>query len=367
MMHIVAVMPCLNEEELLEGTCASLGFGETSVARPNDATLVLVDNGSDDGTWDVIGRIQQASPAGSVVAAHEPVRGYVPPRHRGTLIAREIAHDRGLAEDRVLIVQLDADTEYSGQYLSLMRESAVRCSGHFMVEAMQGWPADFAEEHPRLVALCNASDASVSKFCVDEADDVIIGDARSAYLLSHYFAWGGHRREFLANGDEAFAETSRLLIQARLRHGARKVGCTDAQAFPSRRKNVADAALSFATAGFPRERSWQDSWQELYEGPKTLAEFEAVPQSQLALPIYYRRAHTIVLLGLLPSIIAEAASGVTTDVAKELPLALLRIARAQEFTTPADLIFRVLGAIDSKDEEVASFFRAACAEPALGY
>ena len=72
LMRTVVVIPCLNEQATLAATCASLGFGLDGPS-PDDVTLVLVDNGSDDETPAVMGSIRQSSPD-RVILAKEPER-----------------------------------------------------------------------------------------------------------------------------------------------------------------------------------------------------------------------------------------------------------------------------------------------------
>src|SRR3546814_5724652 len=90
-MHVAIVIPCLNEQDSLASTCASLGFCGSDVQPPVDTSLILVDNGSADQTATVMGEIQRAAPD-RVILANESERGYVPPRHRGALVARSEEH-----------------------------------------------------------------------------------------------------------------------------------------------------------------------------------------------------------------------------------------------------------------------------------
>ena len=81
-------MPCLNEEELLESTCRSLGFGQSKVSTLENLHLILVDNGSDDDTLAVMEHVKERSPPGSVQIVREMERGYVPARHTGAWARR---------------------------------------------------------------------------------------------------------------------------------------------------------------------------------------------------------------------------------------------------------------------------------------
>src|SRR3546814_15415590 len=110
-MHVAIVIPCLNEQDSLASTCASLGFCGSDVQPPVDTSLILVDNGSADQTATVMGEIQRAAPD-RVILANESERGYVPPRHRGALVAFEQANQNGHSLRDVLVLPADADTRY---------------------------------------------------------------------------------------------------------------------------------------------------------------------------------------------------------------------------------------------------------------
>src|SRR5437764_1322656 len=98
---LCVVIPCLNEEHTLADTCQSLGFGADCETEP-DSVLILVDNGSEDGTRVVAEQVQNNAPTGTVVIAEEPERGYVPPRRKGNNLAAEIAVERRLPEQAIL-------------------------------------------------------------------------------------------------------------------------------------------------------------------------------------------------------------------------------------------------------------------------
>jgi glycosyltransferase involved in cell wall biosynthesis len=106
------VMPCLNEQRFLATSCASLGFG-AGRTPPANSFLVIVDNGSTDLSLEAATEIQAKCAPGSVVLAQERARGYVPARWRGNRVAGETALARGIANEKVLILQADSDTQYS--------------------------------------------------------------------------------------------------------------------------------------------------------------------------------------------------------------------------------------------------------------
>ena len=120
LMDVAVVIPCLNEQETIAATARSLGFGE-GVDPPAGAQLVLVDNGSSDGTWDVMGRVAAEAPSGVVQRIVEGERGFVPPRDQGVRHAALLAAERGCQADQLLILQADADTEYLPHYIERMR------------------------------------------------------------------------------------------------------------------------------------------------------------------------------------------------------------------------------------------------------
>ncbi|QQD71574.1 glycosyltransferase family 2 protein [Acidithiobacillus ferrivorans] len=113
-MEIFIVIPCLNEEDCITATCASLGFGD-GLEPPG--RLVLVDNGSSDGTAKLMLAIQRASPPGHVLITQEHRRGYVAARRAGMAKVIDVAQRDQVPEEDVLILQADADTIYLPDYL----------------------------------------------------------------------------------------------------------------------------------------------------------------------------------------------------------------------------------------------------------
>lgn len=302
-MHAAIVIPCLNEEATLRSTCTSLGFGDPDVLPPADAILILVDNGSDDRTLEVMEAVQRASPD-RVILAQEAERGYVPPRHRGVLVARDRAARDGCSDDGVLILQADADTLYEPCYVPEMVHAARGAQGA-MIEGVAHTSDEFIAAHPGYYRLADAADRAVDQFSVAEADEVIIDDKVAGYRLSDYLAWGGHRREYDRQGDEIHAETSRLYLRGKMQ-GADRVRAAGALAFPSRRKVEQDPLLYFATAGFPREASWRRRWQTAQGSDLKLKDFErsdAVQRFEEA--VFLRQAHSLVLFSLIPAYVAQ--------------------------------------------------------------
>jgi len=193
MLRIV-VIPCLNEEASLEKTCESLGFCHGSHGVADDTLLVLVDNGSTDRTISVMERVVDHSLAGQVHILHESEQGYVPPRHRGALFARDVARARRVGEEQVLIVQADADTAYGPLYVNALAETAADLGLGVLLEGLRETPLDFAGAHPGFVMLCGRTDADIAAAFVAPEIDVIVDDKACAFALADYFAWGGLRR-----------------------------------------------------------------------------------------------------------------------------------------------------------------------------
>jgi glycosyltransferase involved in cell wall biosynthesis len=311
-MQTVIVIPCLNEARLIARTAHSLGFG-AGAASDRDTQLVLVDNGSTDTTWSVLETIREQAAPGTVVLAHEGERGYVPPRHRGTLIASEIAADQGVASEDVLILQGDADTVYEPGYLSAMRQAADAVGPNHVLEGRTHPPHRFMHDHPGFQQLADLVDREVAPLA-QGIEDVVIDDKVAGYRLSDYQSWGGHRRDYMSTGAEVHAETTRLFIRAR-RLGAKRREVDHAWASPSRRKIQRNPVRHFATAGFPREEAWWRAWNAVYPGPHDLQAFDDLAQrAALGPAIAMRRAHLLALFSTLPKAVALSLDGATSDV-----------------------------------------------------
>lgn len=300
MLRIV-VIPCLNEEASLADTCASLGFGHGAHGLGDDTGLVLVDNGSTDGTDAIMERVRRLSLPGQVHILHESERGYVPPRHRGVLFARDLARTRSIPEERVLVIQADADTGYGAAYIEALAAAAHSLGPGVLLEGIRETRPDFAGAHPGFMALCGQSDADIAGAFAPPEIDVIVDDKASAFTLADYFAWGGLSREYTSSGEEMYAETSRFYMRGRFR-GARRLSVGRAIAYPSRRKLYDDPIHYFATAGFPRERSWYHEFDRIYQGPRELDAFEHASAAEaLAEAILMRQAHCVALFSVLPT------------------------------------------------------------------
>jgi len=298
-MLVVVAMPCLDEEAGVEPVCRSLGFGPSAEQPGVESVLVLVDNGSRDGTLSAMQRVAAGSPMGSVRVVREPSVGFVPARHRGALEARRVAGERGVSEDDVLLIQADADTIYMPEFLATM----ARCSSHAGIGSLiEGYseaePA--SEEFAAYRRLETMVDAAAAGALLDDEFDSVVDDKVAGLRLSDYFAWGGHRREWASDGDEILAETTRLYMRGRLLGGRR---CrAEAFAWTSLRRVVENPGLAFATAGHPRGSKWRKKWSDAYVGPSTVAKFDTPLSLEAAVQLVHMRVmHIVALFRLLPT------------------------------------------------------------------
>lgn len=351
-MPVAFVIPCLNEEQYLAAAAASLGFGERAAARADeDVHLILVDNGSTDGTLALMKAIAASSRPGTVHVVSEPERGFVPPRRRGVVLAAEMADGRRIPADRLLILQADADTVYWPDYARWMWDRLEGRRGLLLEGALRR-SEDFDAEHAEYRALERLVDEGLECDAVEDADDVVVDDKACGYLLADYISWGGHFREYDAGGSEIHAETTRLFIGAHLRHGVEKLRVNPAQATASRRRIVEDPALHFATKGFPREAAWIARWRERHPTRRSVDEFASNPDDpEVGEACFYRRAHEIALFELLPWLVARASgSGRHGDAGERVEqlLSLLPDFSVNELAaSPARAITAVLDLIES--------------------
>ncbi len=310
-MLVVVAIPCLDEESLVEEVCRSLGFGPDSQDPGVQAVLVLVDNGSRDGTLPAMGRVAAGSPTGAVRVVRESTTGFVPARHRGALEALSIADDLGVREDEVLLVQADADTAYMPGYLAAMAHCSAAAGTGALIEGYSEVGAA-AEGFAAYRALEAKVDAAVEDALLDDEFDVVVDDKVAALRLSDYVAWGGHRREWAPDGDEVLAETTRLYMRGRLLGGRR---CrAEAFAWTSLRRVVQDPGLAFATAGYPRGPRWRAAWLDAYIGPSVLGGFDVPLTSAAAVQLVrWRVSHLVGLFRLLPAWMAASLATAFRD------------------------------------------------------
>lgn len=299
--QVVLVMPCLNEANNLKQTCLSLGFGSGSQHHSPNSALIIVDNGSSDTTAEVAADVRRASEPNTVHVIQEAEQGYVPARHAGNLFARALAESSKWDEENVLVLQVDADCNYLPDYVNAMKEVAEHEGRNVMIEACIGYPPDFQKDYSEYVRICDETDVEFEKlFPRSLSHDDVAVDAVCGYRLADYFRWGGHRREFNAGGEEIHAETTRMFMRARTQ-GARRRRVDRGLALHSARKAYANPALHISTGGFPREDSWNRTWQRNYKGPSNIDDFCAhTNHPEVVKAVRVREEHLLALFGVLP-------------------------------------------------------------------
>ena len=333
LLHAFIVMPCLNEEITLAATCRSLGFFSDVV--PTNATLVIVDNGSTDATLKIASDIQMLIGPDRVIIASEAERGYVPPRHRGVMVAKARAKQRCLDEAQVLILQVDADTIYSDGYIFSMLEAARNTPySSLMLKARTTYPSAFIAAHRRFFDLCSTSDAPFEFLLTDHPDDIIIDDKACGFLLVDYFRWGGHRREFTIEGEEIHSETTRLFMRA-LFSNCHTLLVEDAVACHSVRKVIDNPIIEFITAGCPREAIWLNEHRSNMSELNSLDSFLSVDVNNdlFKIAVRLRQTHVLGLFGVLPLSVARTLN-LPTNLALEPWATNLKLPHL----TPEDLL-----------------------------
>lgn len=298
-MLTYVVMPCLNEADLIEGAIASLGFGVG--AAPLDAQFIAVDNGSSDGTLDILARLRDRDPS-RIHLFDERERGFVPPRRRGVAAVCELVSAAGADPATVLVLQADADTIYKAGYVEAMRVAA---QSGAMLEGATRRPSEFEDAHPGYVAAERLVDVEVEQLQAADEDEVVVDDKVCGFLLADYLLWGGLFEEAAPSGDRIHAETTRMFIRAKLRHSTRKIRVNPAGAASSRRRVAEDPWLHFATAGFPREASWLRSRE--HAAQTSASDIDAFAERVLRggepEAVRLRRAHQLTLFRYLPALV----------------------------------------------------------------
>lgn len=301
------VMPCLNEQENLLAACRSLGFAPAQ-KTPERCFLVLVDNGSTDETLDTC-RMLRSVVGEAVIVAEEPIRGHVPARHCGNLFAAQHALSRGTAPADVIVIQADADTQYSPGYVDSVREAIWASSaGAPIGQAVTLFPPDFKAAYPQVFSVLDSVDRTIEQRFGFSRFDVVVDDKACAYRLGDYEQWGGHRREYFEDGSEILAETTRLTISG-LAHGAERIAIAGAFVVHSQRRLLGDAAQELGAAGFPyvSRRLFPNT------APVSLdALEEGVAGGEprlLASVANFRAAHLVALMAVLPAHLARILTG----------------------------------------------------------
>lgn len=337
-METFIVIPCLNEQAGLAATCASLGFGYG--IHPG-ARLVLVDNGSTDGTLAVMEQVRTDTATDAVLLAAEPRRGYVPARRAGIDIVLACAQKEQTPLNQVLILQADADTIYLEGYIDAMRSAFSTGTGQ-MLEGCAVTNREFNAQYPEFTRLCRLIDEKMEPLLAREEDQFIVDDKVSAFSLSDYLLWGEHQEETDAFGRPVYAETTRLFIRAYRVGGAQHIRVLDACALPSRRKLLVQAPAYFASSGFPRDKAWIATWACIEDS----AAFLCSPSRsrEVGRLIRSRQRHQLALLAVLPSIMRA-------DESKEGSLSELFRQRSQIIAekAPGEILGEILSLADKED------------------
>lgn len=295
-METFIVIPCLNEEDCIAATCASLGFGD---GLEQFGRLVLVDNGSSDGTLSALSAIQRTSPPGRVLITQEHRRGYVPARRAGMATVLAVAQLEQLHDDLVLILQADADTIYLPGYVQTM-VNAHRGGRGQLLEASAVTSRDFNLEFPAFAKLCLEVDSEMEHWFAPEANQVVVDDKVCAFLLADYLAWGEHQDDPDDRGSPVLAETTRLFLRAKSANTVWRDRVESAEALPSRRRLRTQAPGYFACSGFPRQSQWMEAWSSPGEAQPFLRSPESWPA--LSRLVRSRQRHQLALFALLPAV-----------------------------------------------------------------
>lgn len=297
---VVVVLPCLNEEANLKVTCQSLGFGVKSNSVASESYLVIVDNGSSDRTLEIADAIKRESFPDTVIIVHESERGYVPPRHRGVLTARELAAHRNWLQDEVIVLQADADTIYFDNYISLMRKAALESGDNCLLEGYTAYPPNFQKQFWDYIKLISDVDRRFEVAFTDSSIDFILDDKVCGYWLPDYFQWGGLRREYTPSGDEIHAETTRMYITA-FKSGCKLIRVDDALGYHSVRRIFENPLQDFVTAGYPREKTWKAQFSTYMTLQQFLHRAALAPQPiEIKQLIEMRERHLLALFVILP-------------------------------------------------------------------
>lgn len=300
------VMPCLNEELNLQKTCASLGFGIPGT-QPQGIDLVIVDNGSTDDTVGIASQIKDTCSAGTVHVIHESVRGFVPARSAGVEFVDQYVRNRGLRQSECLILQVDADAEYSSDYPHRFVESASAMGLGNIFEAESIIPSGISEEESDLLYRLDTFD---KRFFENEVcgEDFVIDDKMVGYFLSDWHLSGGLQREFLDGREYIFCGSSRMWIRMQRKGFKRKMVSGAACAHSIRKLSEDGADIFSASAGWPRSSGWKERWRsEAGRVPTAGHLLEPRRHSLWNSVLAERERHLAAMFVHLPIVLAENA------------------------------------------------------------
>ncbi|WLQ16499.1 glycosyltransferase family A protein [Hahella aquimaris] len=295
-MKIFIVIPCLNEQENLWDTCKSLDFG---MLKKTNTILVLVDNGSTDHTLSIMTRVRECVGAQHVSIIREYRKGYVYARNAGVLAITEHLRKHRSLDEPALVLQADADTIYQPGYIENMQYSFV--GSGLLIEGAAVTGKDFVDKFREFDKLCRNTDSEIERWFASDDDQIVVDDKVCGFLLSDYWRWGGHQRDFDSLGREIYAETTRLLIRGKEVGEIKREKVDSALAVPSRRKLLSQGPAYFASAGFPRSSDWVKSWGE---SSKDSDKFLTSPFSwgKINSAIRSRQRHALAFFSILPEI-----------------------------------------------------------------
>ena len=263
-----------------------------------------------------------------------------------------------ISSQDVLILQADADTYYHEGYITAMRSAAQISGPNVLVEACASYSPDFEAAYPQYTELCKNVDQIADVLIDIVGSDVIVDDKVSGYQLNDYFVWGGHQREYTPKGDEIHSETARLYMRAKAKV-AQRFRVDSAIAYPSLRKVLQEPALHFASAGFPREASWNEKWRQDYKGPATIDDFcSNITHPEVQRAIQVREQHLVAIFGVLPLHVDYTFAQYISSEGAELAAAILPLLPKRTTDDlqlrPGTLISDVFELIDSNGAELLS-------------
>jgi len=275
-------MPCLNEEDALAATCKSLGFG-FGISGATEGVLIVVDNGSTDRTMQIALGIQRNSPVGSVLIVSELEKGFVPARLRGANEAINQAKLLGLPFSRTMLLQVDADADYSPNYVNGFIGVANRFGKGHLFEAESVPPGNMtASEHDLMELLHQFDSAFFDSLGLENiATDCVVDDKMVGFILSDWIASGGITRDWACGKEMIYCGTSRFWVRM-LAKGFTRILVEDSRCAHSMRKISEGADIYAATGGWPRGTKWKHKWRQRFPERLNAAEFIAAQGT----PIY---------------------------------------------------------------------------------
>lgn len=289
-------MPCLNEAHGLRQTCLSLGFGKDAGGDASD-TLVIVDNGSTDSTLQVAETIRQDVGGDRVVIVSCSTRGFVPARVAGADKVIEVCTMRGISSSDAILLQVDADAQYSLEYTLAFREAAMVHGRNYLYESRSVMPDSIDAKLQKFLQYLDAFDADYFDLikCESKASlaicDCIVDDKTVGIILADWMKTGGLQRDYVSGGEMIYCGTSRFWLRLAA-HGFQRHLIDKATCAHSTRKISEGADIFCASAGWPHGTSWKRSWRQQFPSAPLVSNFFAEETSRIrAAALQARRAH----------------------------------------------------------------------------